>query len=82
MNQTKCKDCAHFDPQHKYVNGKKVALWYGICAKQSLYPDKERDGQIFPEDAQRVDHGELAKPTIVTSDGVQHRCLLVLPKAR
>ena len=79
-NQIKCENCVNFDPQHKFVNGKKRLVWYGFCAAQSKYPTKEQDGQIFPADADRVAEGEVAQMVTVKRDGIVKDCLLAIKK--
>lgn len=72
----KCKDCTFFDEQYKVVRGKKIPLWYGWCAKKSVYPAKEEEGQVFhPEASKAESHTELAKPYIVVRDGVEQGCV-------
>lgn len=69
-----CRDCIHFDQQHKNVNGAPVPVWFGHCARRSLYPAQELEGQVFPVGVRRAKHGELAKMVIVEPDEVRASC--------
>jgi len=69
-----CRDCVYFDQQHKLVRGAPTPVWFGHCAKRSVYPHKELEGQVFPVGVKRSKHGELASMKIVRPDEVQHGC--------
>lgn len=80
MNKLKCSSCVHFDEQYKFVNGRRVPLWYGLCAKRTVYPAKEQDGQVFPEGVKRAEEGQLAQPAIVQPGAVIPGCLDAMQK--
>lgn len=76
MNTTPCKDCAHFEQQHKYRGNKREAVWYGWCKKRSAYPVHEWDqAQPFDVDVRRVAAGSTrSQPLIVPSNGTKSDC--------
>lgn len=46
----------------------------GWCMKRSKYPFTEGPGQVFPDEAERVEANQLAKPFIVLGKQVFDRC--------
>jgi hypothetical protein len=69
-----CKECVHFDQQHKNVNGVQQPAWYGHCARLSVYPHQELEGQTFPPGARRAERGQLGKMVIVEPDVRKPNC--------
>jgi hypothetical protein len=75
MNKLPCNKCQHFDQQYRKEGAYRRELWYGHCTLASVYPAKERDGQVFPEGAKRVEsETELAQPKIVRGLTVLQGC--------
>lgn len=69
-----CKNCVFFDQQHKNVNGAPQPVWFGHCAKLSVYPTNELEGQVFPIGVKRAARGELGKMVIVEPDVRRENC--------
>lgn len=69
-----CKNCVHYDQQHKNVKGARVDNWFGHCAAQSVYPNQQLEGQLFPIGVKRADKGSLGKMVIVQPEEVVKGC--------
>lgn len=81
MNNVKCRDCVHYDPQSKFTPRGPKDAWYGWCAAKSVYPHKAPDGQVIPDGVQRADAEQpIAKPFIVQGDAVQTGCTNVVKR--
>lgn len=83
MNKLKCGDCANYDPQTKIEAGKVITKSFGRCAKQTLYPTAERDGQVFPQGVERAEEGTLPRPDqikIVNAKSIITECLFAIRK--
>lgn len=78
LNEKPCRSCVHFD-QIALGDGTKKAR-HGWCSVRSEYPAQEQPGQVFPIGVKRVPEGQLAKPYIVTADGVVGHCTLIQEK--
>lgn len=76
MNNQPCGKCSHFDPIMKNIGrGRQAPSNSAWCGKRSLYPYKENEGQVFPDDAKRVDSlHDAAKPVIVHPTQVVPTC--------
>lgn len=78
MNTIKCKDCKFYDV---IQGGKSRKPRHGWCAVRSLYPLRDPPGHPAPSGAQRVDAADaLAKPYVVTGEGVVSGCVKVVRK--
>lgn len=75
-NNKACDTCEYFDPVLKGKHGKTVETIWGWCAKKSLYPTKEGQGQIFPPGVKRANEGEMPKPVIIRKGQVVSNCTL------
>lgn len=78
MNNLKCGDCHYYDVQFLIVKGERKNSTFGRCAKRSLYPAKERDGQVFPPDVERAAEDEIIPPEkilIVDGKSVRSECV-------
>jgi hypothetical protein len=82
MNKMTCGECAFFDPARRIVQGQVQLKAFGHCAKKSLYPFKDQDGQVVPAGAARVAEGELARPVIVDRDKIVPECLVARRKGQ
>lgn len=72
MADKPCSTCQHYDPILRGTNEGR----HGRCAVKSTYPAKEQSGQVFPSGVKREAPGVLAKPVIVTGDGIESACTL------
>lgn len=84
MNKNPCGTCEHFDPVLRGrtgPGGTRPTAW-AWCSARSQYPAYEGPGQRFPEEALRVQVGELAKPYIVRPEQVVGHCTMHKVKAR
>ena len=70
MADKPCKECQNYDPLLRLGSPTRQ----GRCAVQSVYPNKEQPGQIFPVGVARVARGELAKPVIVVGSEIVKGC--------
>ena len=76
MAQITCGECIYFDQKHKGdPSGVPKPLWFGWCAKLSVYPTVDQEGQTSPPDVRRAEAGKPAQPVIVRSDQLIRRCL-------
>lgn len=82
MNTIPCKNCVHFDQQHKYQAGRKVEVWYGHCKRRSIYPAKEWDAaQPFDLDVVRAEPGTTrSQLLVVDKTGTRPECTSVVEK--
>lgn len=76
MNKLPCENCRHFDQKYRMASGKLIALPYGWCAAQSVYPADAR----APEGAKLASAGAMAKPVIVKKLDVVSACIQVQAK--
>ncbi len=79
-NTTKCKDCVRFDQKFKFVNGKRLPLWYGWCSAQSTYPATMPPGHELPAGVAQVEAGETHSAVIVGATETVPNCLMVMKK--
>lgn len=71
MNELPCGKCQHYDP---VLGPGEKHIGRGWCIKKSKYPAVEGPGQVFPPNAARVAHGQLAEPYLVEQDQVIPPC--------
>ena len=69
LNDKPCNTCLSYDPI-LLGDGSKQAR-RGWCAKKSVYPNQEQDGQIFPANVRRAESGKIAQPYIVIGSEVE-----------
>lgn len=73
MADLPCKQCRNYDP---IIRGKDHEARHGRCAVQSIYPNQEQPGQVFPDGIKRAAPGALATPKIVIGSEIQKTCML------
>ena len=69
-----CGKCVFFDQQHKNVKGVPQPVWFGHCAKLSVYPAQQLEGQLFPIGVKRAEEGSLGKMVIARPEEVKRGC--------
>ena len=77
-NDKPCSTCFHFD---RIIFGNDTRRTrHGWCAVQSVYPNKEQHGQIFPRGVARAASGALASPVIMQAAEVVTGCSRYRPQ--
>lgn len=76
MNTQPCGKCAFYDPIMKNIGrGRQAPSNSAWCAKKSVYPFMEKDGQSFPDGARRAESiSAPAVPVIVHPTQVIASC--------
>ncbi len=79
-NALPCNKCVRFDQKYKFVQGKRLPMWYGWCSAQSTYPATMPPGHELPVGVKQVEAGESHNAVIVGNTQVVPGCLSVLKK--
>lgn len=76
MNTQPCGKCVFYDPIMKNTGrGRQIASNSAWCAKRSVYPHTEKDGQVFPDGVRRAESTQhAALPVIVHPNQVVSSC--------
>ncbi len=75
-NKIPCGGCRFFHQQYRYKAGRRTKVWYGYCAKQSVYPVKDADPEsVPPVEVTREGDGRTVRLMVVASDGIQPSCV-------